>query len=378
MAGKFDNTLPDQDYDKYETWSEYYNDMQKEGLSDDQIASRIRGSKWANPESNAGKWLAERENKPVTIPSPNVEGLGQTPGYNPDLSDEDIRKGLRKEHPDNPGYREAMDIAGVTPQKDPEQKYKMKSIQQAYYDGEIDKDTRDYLLVDTFSKFARNMGKDIGNIAAAYSGGTVNNDRETSQWDARNAAMAQSGINAEQNQLKGTSTEQQYRGNEASITGKELDNRVKVLQKTPAENFAKEAQSLYAKANDPKLSAEERKQYKMQARLLDLVGAASTQNVGAEEYIATLATDPEVQKLLGEVLKGVSKGAMFGSDLVNTTVGTLEAGFNTFKGTDKVVNESKALTPEERNTYNTTKDKKKKQEMKDKALGTVGGMYLMQ
>ena len=375
MAGKFDNTLPDQDYDKYETWSEYYNDMQKEGLSDDQIASRIRGSKWANPESNAGKWLSERE---VSVPSPVTEGLGQTSGYNPELSDEEVREGLRKEHPDNPGYKEAMDIAGVTPQKDPEQRYKMKSIQQAYYDGEIDKDTRDYLLIDTFSKFARNMGKDIGNIAAAYSGGTVNNDRETSQWDARNAAMAQSGINAEQNQLKGTSTEQQYRGNEASITGKELDNRVKVLQKTPAENFAKEAQALYAKANDPKLSAEERKQYKMQARLLDLVGAASTQNIGAEEYIATLATDPEIQKLLGEVLKGVSKGATFGSDLVNTTVGTLEAGLNTFKGADKAVNESKALTTEEKNTYNTTKDKKKKQELKDKGLGTVNGMYLMQ
>jgi hypothetical protein len=42
------------------------------------------------------------------------------------------------------------------------------------------------------------------------------------------------------------------------------------------------------------------------------------------------------------------------------------------------VNELKALTAEEKNTYNTTKDKKKKQEMKDKALGTVGGMYLMQ
>jgi hypothetical protein len=375
MAGKFDNTLPDQDYDKYETWSEYYNDMQKEGLSDDQIASRIRGSKWANPESNAGKWLSEKEN---AVPSPVTEGLGQTSGYNGDNPEEE-RKAYRKLYADdNKGYREKMASEGLTPEVDPEQKYKMKTIQQAYYDGDIDKDTRDYLLIDTFSKFARNMGKDIGNIAAAYSGGTVNNDRETSQWDARNAAMAQSGINAEQNQLKGTSTEQQYRGNEASITGKELDNRVKVLQKTPAENFAKEAQSLYAKANDPKLSAEERKQYKMQARLLDLVGAASTQNIGAEEYIATLATDPEVQKLLGEVLKGVSKGAMFGSDLVNTTVGTLEAGLNTFKGADKAVNESKALTAEEKNTYNTTKDKKKKQEMKDKALGTVGGMYLMQ
>lgn len=375
MAGKFDNTLPDQDYDKYETWSEYYNDMQKEGLSDDQIASRIRGSKWANPESNAGKWLSEKEN---AVPSPVTEGLGQTSGYNGDNPEEE-RKAYRKLYAnDNEGYREKMASEGLTPEVDPEQKYKMKTIQQAYYDGDIDKDTRDYLLIDTFSKFARNMGKDIGNIAAAYSGGTVNNDRETSQWDARNEAMAQSGINAEQNQLKGTSTEQQYRGNEASITGKELDNRVKVLQKTPAENFAKEAQSLYAKANDPKLSAEERKQYKMQARLLDLVGAASTQNIGAEEYIATLATDPEIQKLLGEVLKGVSKGAMFGSDLVNTTVGTLEAGLNTFKGADKVVNESKALTAEEKNTYNTTKDKKKKQEMKDKALGTVGGMYLMQ
>lgn len=375
MAGKFDNTLPDQDYDKYETWSEYYNDMQKEGLSDDQIASRIRGSKWANPESNAGKWLSEKEN---AVPSPVTEGLGQTSGYNGDNPEEE-RKAYRKLYAnDNEGYREKMISEGLTPEVDPEQKYKMKTIQQAYYDGDIDKDTRDYLLIDTFSKFARNMGKDIGNIAAAYSGGTVNNDRETSQWDARNEAMAQSGINAEQNQLKGTSTEQQYRGNEASITGKELDNRVKVLQKTPAENFAKEAQSLYAKANDPKLSAEERKQYKMQAKLLDLVGAASTQNIGAEEYIATLATDPEIQKLLGEVLKGVSKGAMFGSDLVNTTVGTLEAGLNTFKGTDKVVNESKALTAEEKNTYNTTKDKKKKQEMKDKALGTVGGMYLMQ
>jgi hypothetical protein len=254
----------------------------------------------------------------------------------------------------------------------------MKSIQQAYYDGDIDKNTRDYLLADTLGKFARNMGKDISNISAAYSGGTVNNEREGSAWDARNEAMMSSGVNAEQNKVAGSTNEQQYRSGEAQITSQELNNRIKELQKTPAENFSKEAKALYAKANDPNLSAEERQQYKMQARLLDLVAAASTQEIGAEEYIATLATNPEVQKLLGEILKGVGNGAGFASNIVETTVGTLGAATNTFKSADKAVNQSKALTPEEKKTYNTTTDKKVKQELKDKALGTVGGDYLMQ
>lgn len=256
--------------------------------------------------------------------------------------------------------------------------YKMKSIQQAYYDGDIDKNTRDYLLADTIGKFARNMGKDVGNIAAAYSGGTVNNEREDSLWNARNEAMASTGVNVEQNKVAGSTNEQQYRSGEAAITSQELSNRIKELQKTPAENFSKEAKALYAKANDPKLPPEERQQYKMQARLLDLVAAASTQEIGAEEYMATLATNPEVQKLLGEILKGIGKGAGFASDIVETTVGIVQAATDTFKGTDKAVNESKALTQEEKKEYNTTKDKKKKQELQDKGLGTVGGMYLMQ
>lgn len=81
--------------------------------------------------------------------------------------------------------------------KDPASRYKLKSIQQAYYDGDIDKDTRDYMVIDTIAKFARNTGRDIGNIAAAYSGGTVNNEREQSAWDARNAEMMKQGISSE-------------------------------------------------------------------------------------------------------------------------------------------------------------------------------------
>ena len=316
----------------------------------------------------------------IKFPSPVMPVSGNS-GYtiNDEKDAAQARKNIRKLYAnDNAGYKNAIKEAGVDIEQDPNAKYKMKSIQQAYYDGEIDKNTRDYLLADTFGKFARNMGKDIGNISAAYSGGTVNNEREGSAWDARNEAMMSSGVNAEQNKVAGSTNEQQYRSGEAQITSQELNNRIKELQKTPAENFSKEAKALYAKANDPKLSTEERKQYKMQARLLDLVAAASTQEIGAEEYIATLATNPEVQKLLGEILKGLGNGAGFASNIVETTVGTLGAATDTFKSTDKAVNESKALTPEEKNTYNTTADKKVKQELKDKALGTVGGNYLMQ
>lgn len=50
---------------------------------------------------------------------------------------------------------------------------------------------RDYLIADALATFARNTGKDIGNVAAAYSGGTMNNNRETSLLEKRNAQKAQ-------------------------------------------------------------------------------------------------------------------------------------------------------------------------------------------
>lgn len=88
--------------------------------------------------------------------------------------------------------------------KDPVSRYKMRSILDAYNAGEIDKDSRDYLIIDTLSNFARNLGKDMGNVAAAYSGGTVDNERGTSLWDKRNAAMAQSAIEGEQTGVEGS------------------------------------------------------------------------------------------------------------------------------------------------------------------------------
>ena len=92
----------------------------------------------------------------------------------------------------------------VTPQAttqeakaDPKTRWQMKGIMQAYYDGDIDRSTRNYLLANTVATFARNTGKDLANVAAAYTGGTVDNDRETSIWDARNQEMAKSAIESE-------------------------------------------------------------------------------------------------------------------------------------------------------------------------------------
>lgn len=108
--------------------------------------------------------------------------------------------------------------------KDPATRYKMKSILQAYNDGDIDANTRDYMILDTFSNFARNMGKDVGNVAAAYSGGTVDNERGTSLWDKRNQAMAQSAIEGEQAGVEGSREKRAADQQAASLYATKLNN----------------------------------------------------------------------------------------------------------------------------------------------------------
>lgn len=61
-------------------------------------------------------------------------------------------------------------------------KFERKSIWQAYLDGDIDANTRNYFMIDAIAKFASNMGKSIGNIGAQYSGGSIDNSKETSEW----------------------------------------------------------------------------------------------------------------------------------------------------------------------------------------------------
>lgn len=108
---------------------------------------------------------------------------------------EDLQKSLRDQYSnDNEAYKAALKENGITPGNSTG---KVRGIQQAYYDGTIDKGTRDYMMADTIAKFARNTGRDIGNIGAQFTGGTVNNNFETSNWDKRNEELFKQQTSAE-------------------------------------------------------------------------------------------------------------------------------------------------------------------------------------
>ena len=171
-----------------------------------------------------------------------------------------------------------------------ESKYKLRSIMDAYNEGLLDKESRDYLIVDALSKFARNTGKDLANLAAAYTGGSMNNDRESSLWEERNKAMASKAINAEGNKLR---SEDNY---DLDYQSQKLDLAKKKIQMVPAKNFQEAAENLRKEGNATG------------AAIMDLIAAASTQGIDPEEYIAAAyANDPKVKKLVDNSMGAISK-----------------------------------------------------------------------
>lgn len=173
-----------------------------------------------------------------------------------------------------------------------ESKYKLRSIMDAYNEGALDKESRDYLIVDALSKFARNTGKDLSNLAAAYTGGSQNNDRESGIWEERNKAMAEKGIGAEGNQFRANDNyDLGYKSQEAALESQQLANAKERIKMIPAKNFTAAADKI--RGTNPTA-----------AGFLDLIAAASTQGVDPEEYIAmAYATDPNAKKLIDEVIK---------------------------------------------------------------------------
>ena len=173
-----------------------------------------------------------------------------------------------------------------------EGKYRLRSIMDAYNEGDLDKESRDYLIVDALSKFARNTGKDLANLAAAYTGGSQNNDRESGIWEERNKAMAEKGIGAEGNQFRANDNyDIGYKSQEAALESQQLANAKERIKMIPAKNFIAAADKL--RSSNPTA-----------AGFMDLIAAASTQGVDPEEYIAmAYANDPNAKKLIDEVIK---------------------------------------------------------------------------
>lgn len=191
-----------------------------------------------------------------------------------------------------------------------EGKYRLRSIMDAYNEGTLDKESRDYLIVDALSKFARNTGKDLGNLAAAYTGGSMNNDRESGIWEERNKAMAEKGIGAEGNQYRaGDNYDLGYQSQEAALESQRLANAKERIKMVPAKNFQEMANKL-------------RNTNPTAAGFMDLIAAASTQGVDPEEYIAmAYANDPNARKLVDEVIKAGSSAANSIAEIMETVNG---------------------------------------------------------
>jgi hypothetical protein len=229
---------------------------------------------------------------------------------------EDLQKSLRNQYSnDNEAYKKALAENNITPGNSTG---KVRGIQQAYYDGTIDKGTRDYMMADTIAKFARNTGRDIGNIGAQFTGGTVNNNFETSNWDKRNEELFKQQTSAE-----AASIENSDKGREA--TGQNLANEksdkalaASRLMEEYKNKASKKAEELRAKGNDAG------------AAIMDgiageyaLLTSGATSSIDKEEHIANI-----LSSLSGAVASGdLSKTEMM--DYAKTVFAGMGGGIGT-------------------------------------------------
>jgi hypothetical protein len=199
---------------------------------------------------------------------------------------ENLKKQLREQYAnDNEGYAKALKDNNIAV-SDPNGK--VRSIQEAYYGGGIDKSTRDYMMADAIAKFARNTGRDIGNIGAQFTGGTINNNYETPTWNDRNTELFKQQISSEAAGIKGSDKNVQRRQQDANAYGTELSNEKneKVLE------FSRKVKEMAAKERD--------KGNKKAATVLDYVASsAAGGNSNFADLITALAfksDDPDEKK----------------------------------------------------------------------------------
>lgn len=65
----------------------------------------------------------------------------------------------------------------------------MMSIWDAYNNGLIDKETAGYFTIDAIATLAKNLGRSMGNVAAQFSGGSIDQGHDESRWEQRQDKM---------------------------------------------------------------------------------------------------------------------------------------------------------------------------------------------
>lgn len=144
-------------------------------------------------------------------------------------------------------------------QQDPQARYKVSSIWDAYRAGQIDENSRDYLMLDAIRSSLNNFAQDQGKIAAAYGGGSFDANYQDSAWDARNREMMKQGISSEAATVEGSDKEMERQLQRIQATAGKLNNEQKGYMlgasRTLA-NLSKEAKTNTEKAMLSALAAD--------------------------------------------------------------------------------------------------------------------------
>ncbi len=189
----------------------------------------------ANTET--GKQIVEESNKKVDL-------IGTPPDKMPEIKKSEeapIRPVLPSSRVESNHY------TGMMP-KDKEQAYKQtaKSIWDAYANGDIDKNTRDYLWMNSLATFASNMGDEANKVAAAYGGGVASPENAESIWEQRQNEMASNEIQQETENITGSPAWRKAYSEMQSLDSRDLANKVAEIQATYTEDQLRNMLTLQA------------------------------------------------------------------------------------------------------------------------------------
>ena len=241
-----------------------YNGQTSEDLAAQKLTPEQQG---AIPKGNQGDNAIANPNALNTAEVTDVHqkelASAQTPeNMNPDTFTPDSK--IREEAEQNKAVQSVTQPKKTDTPKEKKAKNKYNkatmSIWDAYYAGEFGapgsteaKRTAGYFTIDAIATLAKNLGRSMGNVAAQFSGGTIDNDHDGSKWEQRQDKMFDTEL---QKESEGVDT---------------FDNILKGYQVDKASTVNDMLTDFKAKAEDPTLSETERRFYQVLA--VELAGA---------------------------------------------------------------------------------------------------------
>ena len=157
------------------------------------------------------------------------------------------------------------------------------SIWDAYYNGDIDKSTAVYFTIDAVAKLAGNLGKRIGNVGAQFTGGTIDNNFETSDWENRKDQLLNEANQMQAEELGGPAArkaESEKLANEGAALG------------NVSQEIQNEVASIRANYTDEQI----RQQIAMMDKQLEQMGLNIENMEDARTFVETLKQKPESER----------------------------------------------------------------------------------